>query len=456
MKVRRRKYKTEQEVPSYWPSFVDIMTTVTLVFFFILLTSIGISSIFVDNIAVERETVYDKIQGELNQYAVNEEVMNFNREEGKIDIKTETFFDSDSSVLKEDGKKLASELGDIFFKLLSNEDIKEKIDYIEIVGHTDFAGSTIHGRELSTERAISFLNEMMPEDSELENLHGEKFKASGMSEFENYASKEERDRGYDEYNIEETKKDRRIEVRMVFSNEDLEKAIKELNKSLEEYYDNEYSAVGNTKESNKNFPYSLEALVAIFNNSLDLYSDDENTWDTLNLAYNKCNHKLNKVKEVLSDNEAIQEFTGLKPIEKEEVKEEKVKEDNVKTKGEFEIATEDLKDEDDGDLIVNNDKLNIYYVRISRNEDESINLNLCVKNKFNKNIIVESKDVNVNGIDTNPKFSISVLAGEKSFDKMVFNTDIAELVNLKCTFVIKDENTNEVLEECSIDIFKED
>ena len=126
------------------------------------------------------------------------------------------------------------------------------------------------------------------------------------------------------------------------------------------------------------------------------------------------------------------------------------------TKGEFEIATEDLKDEDDGDLIVNNDKLNIYYVRISRNEDESINLNLCVKNKFNKNIIVESKDVSVNGIDTNPKFSISVLAGEKSFDKMVFNTDIAELVNLKCIFVIKDENTNEVLEECSIDIFKED
>ncbi len=51
---------------------------------------------------------------------------------------------------------------------------------------------------------------------------------------------------------------------------------------------------------------------------------------------------------------------------------------------------------------------------------------------------------------------VYVLAGEKSFDKMVFNTDIVELVNLKCTFVIKDENTNEVLEECSIDIFKED
>ena len=226
MKVRRRKYKTEQEVPSYWPSFVDIMTTVTLVFFFILLTSLGVSSIFVDNIAAERENVYDNIQKELNEYEVDKEVMTFNREEGKIDIKTETFFDSDSSLLKEDGKKLANELGGIFLNLLSKKEIKEKIDYIEIVGHTDFAGSTIYGRELSTERAISFLNEMMPEDSELENMHGEKFKASGMSEFENYKTKEERDRGYEEYDLEETKKDRRIEVRMVFSNQDLEEAIR--------------------------------------------------------------------------------------------------------------------------------------------------------------------------------------------------------------------------------------
>ena len=229
MKVRRRKYKMEQEVPSYWPSFVDVMTTVTLVFFFIMLTSIGVSSIFVDNIAAERETIYDSIQNELNTYAVDENIMKFDRKEGKIDIKTETFFDSDSSVLMGDGVELASELGGIFLKLLNNKEIKNEIEYIEIVGHTDFAGGTIHGRKLSTERAISFLNTMMPENSELENLHGEKFKASGMSEFENYETKEERDRGYDEYNLEETKGDRRIEVRMVFSNKDLEEAIKERN-----------------------------------------------------------------------------------------------------------------------------------------------------------------------------------------------------------------------------------
>ena len=46
-----------------------------------------------------------------------------------------------------------------------------------------------------------------------------------MSEFENYSTKEERDRGLDEYDVEATKNDRRIEVRMVFKNTDLEEAL---------------------------------------------------------------------------------------------------------------------------------------------------------------------------------------------------------------------------------------
>ena len=130
--------------------------------------------------------------------------------------------------------------------------------------------------------------------------------------------------------------------------------------------------------------------------------------------------------------------------------------DNLKKEANIDIYDKEDIYGDDYKKIIRDISFGANYNVTYSNEDESINLNLCVKNKFNKNIIVESKDVSVNGIDTNPKFSISVLAGEKSFDKMVFNTDIAELVNLKCIFVIKDENTNEVLEECSIDIFKED
>ena len=80
---------------------------------------------------------------------------------------------------------------------------------------------------------------------------------------------------------------------------------------------------------------------------------------------------------------------------------------------------------------------------------------LGVDNKHRRSMLANlTKDlINNESITTTETRAKEV---RKSFDKMVFNTDIAELVNLKCIFVIKDENTNEVLEECSIDIFKED
>ena len=195
MKVRSRRYREREEAPSYWPSFVDIMTTVALVFFFIMIIAIGVSSIFVDNISAKREALYDKIEVKLKENSVDESIINFNREKGKIEISTETFFDSGISTLKEDGIEMANLLSEIFYELLEEETIAKEIQYIEIVGHTDFAGSTISGRTLSTNRAVAFLNEIVKENSILEDKYGEKFKASGMSEFENYATKEERDRG---------------------------------------------------------------------------------------------------------------------------------------------------------------------------------------------------------------------------------------------------------------------
>ncbi|MDO4535253.1 MAG: hypothetical protein Q4B63_05535 [Clostridium perfringens] len=225
MKVRSRRYRFSEEAPSYWPSFVDIMTTVALVFFFIMIIAIGVSSIFVDNIAAKREGLYDKIEVKLKENNVDESIINFNREKGKIEISTETFFDSGVSTLKEDGIEMANLLSEIFYELLQEETIANEIQYIEIVGHTDFAGSTISGRTLSTNRAVAFLNEIVKENSILENKYGKKFKASGMSEFENYDTKEDRDRGLEEYDVEATKSDRKIEVRMVFNNTDLEEAL---------------------------------------------------------------------------------------------------------------------------------------------------------------------------------------------------------------------------------------
>lgn len=243
--------------------------------------------------------------------------------------------------------------------------------------------------------------------------------------------------------------------------QELEEALKNLNKSLEEYYDNEYTIASATKEKDKTFPYSLEALVVLFNNSLDLYAENESAWDTLNLAYNKCNGKLNKVKEVLSDDEAIQKFTGLKPIVKEEEKIEETEvtneESNEEVASDASVVVENVSDDVDGDIIVNTDKIKMYFIRISRNEDDSLNLNLnlCIENKTDKNVVVESKEVIVDGRSTEPVFNCNISAETRVFDKMIFNTNVDQLVNLECSITMKDSNTNELLEECKVSMFKE-
>ena len=225
MKLRSRKYKITSEPQSYWPSFVDIMTTVSLVFFFIMIISSSISRIFVDNIAETRKRLYEAIQEKLDSNNVDESVIKFDEEMGRIEINTETFFESAQWDLKSDGVELAGVLSGIFYDLFSDPAIESEIKYIEVVGHTDYAGTTIDNRRLSTERAMSFLNQMVPMNSDLENSFGHKFKASGMSEFETNPTKEERDRvGYD---AEAAKDQRKIEVRMVFTNSDIEEAIKE-------------------------------------------------------------------------------------------------------------------------------------------------------------------------------------------------------------------------------------
>ena len=227
MKIRSRKYRIKEEGQSYWPSFVDVMTAITLVFFFLMIISMTLSSLFVDNISKKREEIYNCIQENLDKNNVDKEVMYFDRDEGKMVLNTETFFDTDKWVLKGNGKNLAKKFNNIFYLLLSEENIASEIEYIEVVGHTDYAGDTISNRRLSTERAMSFLNAMVPKDSKLENEFGGKFKASGMSEFETNPNKEDRDRkDYSKKDIESTKDQRKIEIKMVFSNKDLEEAIK--------------------------------------------------------------------------------------------------------------------------------------------------------------------------------------------------------------------------------------
>lgn len=231
MKMRKRKYRGKEGEVSYWQSFVDMMSTATLVFFFIMILAMGYLTVFVDDISAKREKLYDQIESHLEKNDIDKNIIRFNREEGKIEILTETFFDSGSSEIKSDGKNVATIFNNIFTELLKVNVIADEIEYIEVVGHTDYSGTTFSNRTLSTNRAVSFLNEMVPMDSFLENNYGQKFKASGMSEFETNKTPSERNKSEADYKKEEHKKDRKIEIKINFSNKDLEEAIKERIKS---------------------------------------------------------------------------------------------------------------------------------------------------------------------------------------------------------------------------------
>lgn len=244
---------------------------------------------------------------------------------------------------------------------------------------------------------------------------------------------------------------------------ELESVLLDLGKSLEEYYNNEYTTVKDTKEENNNFSYSLDALVVLFNNSLDLYSENEEVRDGLNSCYKICNSELITVKEILSDDKAIQNFTGIIPVieeveeiieetsnNEEIITEESSKEENIT------FVEEDVNSEVDGDIIVNTEKMKVYFIRISRNEEDEINLNLCIENKLNKDVVVKSKSVSVDEIITEPTFSCNIKANARVYERMTFKNDIQQLVNFKGTFSLIECDSTKVIEECTVSMFEED
>ena len=246
---------------------------------------------------------------------------------------------------------------------------------------------------------------------------------------------------------------------------ELESVLVGFGKSLDEYYNNEYVTVKDSRKENESFSYSLDALVVLFNNSLDLYSENEEVRDGLNSCYKLCNIELINVKEILSDDKEIQDFTGIEPVveeveEVEEVieepsKDEEVTDEELSEEENTALVEDDVNSDVDGDIIVNTDKMKIYFIRISRNEEDEINLNLCIENKLNKDVMVQSKDVSIDGVITEPTFSCNIKAESRVYEKMTFKNDIQQLVNFKGTFCLIDGGSNKVIDECTVSMFEE-
>lgn len=223
MKVRTRSSKKVKERTNVWPSFVDMMSTMSLVFLFIMIFSIAM---FInikektDNISEQRDQLYRKIEQELKPTLGDDVVY----EDGILQIKSSLLFKTDSSKLSKKGKTVAKELGNAFIDVLDDEENREKIESIKVVGHTDNEYDAQYNRTLSTERAVSFVNQML-RDEKKDSDYGAYFEASGMSK---YCPKEG---DVDKQTKKQKEQNRRIEVKIVFSDDDIAKFIRDtLNK----------------------------------------------------------------------------------------------------------------------------------------------------------------------------------------------------------------------------------
>lgn len=229
MKYRARRFSFRNKEPNFWPSFVDMMSNIAMVFvFFMIVFSSLIYGKYkdvrdtydkFDNIGKERAGLYEKLEEKLKP-TLQDDII-FDKSTGKLEIKTQVLFDVDQYKLTARGEEIAKKVSDAFIELLNNDEYRSKIQSVEIEGHTDNTYKSDYNRFLSTNRAVSFVNAMIPNDSSSEK-YAKYFKASGMSKFI------PKEGTIESQSDNEKDSNRRIEINIEINNNDIEEAIKTL------------------------------------------------------------------------------------------------------------------------------------------------------------------------------------------------------------------------------------
>lgn len=91
-------------------------------------------------------------------------------------------FEYNSAKINDNAKPVLDQLAASFYDVLSDVEIKDKIDVIIISGHTDDIGNNAYNWELSTNRAQAVVNYLFSASPTLEIEYGEYFAAAGYGE----------------------------------------------------------------------------------------------------------------------------------------------------------------------------------------------------------------------------------------------------------------------------------
>jgi chemotaxis protein MotB len=178
-------------------------------------------------IAVLRVEVLQKVKASIDQQmssAVSGAAGARIAENGNIVIDESLVFESDSYVIRPEGRKFLNSVAKAFANVLDDAEVRKNIDTILVQGHTDERGSVAYNRDLSAKRANAVLDYMFVADRTLDEQYGAYFASSAYSEFRpvNSAKNEQ---GYQQ--------NRRIEISVVLKDASVRSVIDEYMKSLD-------------------------------------------------------------------------------------------------------------------------------------------------------------------------------------------------------------------------------
>lgn len=246
MRTRRRLLSDPEGIREIWPSFTDVMSTLALILFVMVLLSyvhslisakqlqafqhqiaasqqqlqtlqaqievgraaLAASAAKVDqqqaviadtnlqlgtlrsqlqSIAVLRVEVLDKlraaIEAQLGPRAPGGSELVTIGDNGNVVINERLVFEYDSYAIKKDAKPLLDSLATALGNVLGDPDVRANIDTIVIQGHTDERGTDALNWELSARRATAVLEYLFEANPVLASSYGSYFSASAYSRY---------------------------------------------------------------------------------------------------------------------------------------------------------------------------------------------------------------------------------------------------------------------------------
>jgi chemotaxis protein MotB len=179
------------------------------------------------SIAVLRVSVLDKvkqaIEAELGSRGEGGAALVTVGDNGNIVINESLVFEYGSYAIKPEAKPLLETLARAFGRVLDDPDVRANIDTILIQGHTDERGSASFNWDLSAKRATAVLNYLFESNKTLADAYGSYFAASAYSKF----------RPLDTAQTEEAyQRNRRIEISVVPKDDNVRTVIDEYVRSV--------------------------------------------------------------------------------------------------------------------------------------------------------------------------------------------------------------------------------